>query len=100
MRKRSCELLSQVWELPLHSKVQSTAAQTLASVLTSAELQEKAIIGRLGLFIKKAILLETAAERRLQQAGYHIDWHTYAMPHAVHPEEIADVRRWLVQRLG
>ena len=37
---------------------------------------------------------------RLQQAGYHIDWHTYAMPHAVYPEEIADVRHWLAQRLG
>ena len=37
---------------------------------------------------------------RLQQAGYHIDWHTYAMPHAVYPEEVADVRHWLVQRLG
>ena len=37
---------------------------------------------------------------RLQQAGYRIDWHTYAMPHAVYPEEVADVRRWLEQRLG
>jgi phospholipase/carboxylesterase len=37
---------------------------------------------------------------RLQQAGYHIDWHTYVMSHAVYPEEIEDVRRWLVQCLG
>jgi phospholipase/carboxylesterase len=37
---------------------------------------------------------------RLQQAGYHVDWHTYAMPHAVYPEEVADIRRWLAQRLG
>jgi phospholipase/carboxylesterase len=37
---------------------------------------------------------------RLQQAGYHIDWHTYAMPHAVYPEEVEDVRSWLMLRLG
>ena len=37
---------------------------------------------------------------RLRQAGYRVDWHTYAMPHAVSPEELVDVRRWLVQRLG
>jgi len=37
---------------------------------------------------------------RLLQAGYRVDWHTYAMQHAVYPEEVADVRRWLEQRLG
>jgi len=36
----------------------------------------------------------------LQQAGYPVDWHSYAMPHAVCPEEVADVSRWLEQRLG
>jgi len=36
----------------------------------------------------------------LLQAGYRIDWHTYAMPHAVCPEEVADVRRWLQQQLA
>ena len=37
---------------------------------------------------------------RLRQAGYQVDWHTYAMPHSVSPEELLDVRRWLLQRLG
>jgi phospholipase/carboxylesterase len=37
---------------------------------------------------------------RLRQAGYRVDWHTYAMPHAVSPEELVDVRRWLLQQLG
>jgi len=36
----------------------------------------------------------------LLQAGYRVDWHTYAMPHAVCPEELADVRRWLEQQLA
>jgi len=44
--------------------------------------------------------LAEQSRERLQQAGYHIDWHTYAMPHAVYPEEVADMRRWLMLRLG
>jgi phospholipase/carboxylesterase len=44
--------------------------------------------------------LAQQSRERLQQAGYHVDWHTYSMPHAVYPEELVDVRRWLLQRLG
>jgi len=36
---------------------------------------------------------------RLQALGYHVDWHTYPMLHAVNPQEIADLRDWLGQRL-
>jgi phospholipase/carboxylesterase len=43
--------------------------------------------------------LAEASRDRLQQAGYHVDWYTYAMPHAVYPEEVAEVRRWLMRRL-
>ena len=45
--------------------------------------------------------LQLAEQSRdhLRQAGYHVDWHTYAMPHAVCPEEVVAVRRWLVQQL-
>jgi phospholipase/carboxylesterase len=28
-----------------------------------------------------------------------VDWHTYPMLHAVNPQEIADLRDWLGQRL-
>ncbi|MEN8204739.1 MAG: carboxylesterase [Pseudomonadota bacterium] len=31
--------------------------------------------------------------------GYHVSWHSYPMPHAVCPEEIGDVRDWLLLRL-
>lgn len=37
----------------------STSA-VIAKVLTDSSLQEKAIVGRLGLFIKKALLVETS----------------------------------------
>jgi phospholipase/carboxylesterase len=36
---------------------------------------------------------------RLQALAYHVDWHTYPMLHAVNPQEIADLRDWLGQRL-
>jgi phospholipase/carboxylesterase len=35
----------------------------------------------------------------LTEAGYRIDWRTYAMEHAVCPEEIDDISRWLQGRL-
>ena len=36
----------------------------------------------------------------LQQQGYSVSWHSYPMPHAVCPEEVRDIRDWLVQRLA
>lgn len=36
----------------------------------------------------------------LRQLGYRVDWREYPMPHAVCPEEIGDVSRWLHTVLG
>ncbi len=36
----------------------------------------------------------------LQQAGYPVEWRTYAMQHAVCPQEIRDISLWLKTRLG
>jgi len=33
---------------------------------------------------------------RLEALGYRVDWHRYPMAHAVCAEEIADIRRWLL----
>ena len=35
----------------------------------------------------------------LQQQGYHVNWHSYPMQHAVCPEEMLDIRDWLLQCL-
>ena len=35
----------------------------------------------------------------LQRLGHVVDWHSYPMPHAVSPEEIADLSHWLGARL-
>jgi phospholipase/carboxylesterase len=40
-------------------------------------------------------VLGEEALRQLQAAGYPVEWHTYSMPHAVCPEEIAEIAAWL-----
>lgn len=37
---------------------------------------------------------------KLQQLGFALEWHEYAMPHAVNIEEIKDIERWLAQRIN
>lgn len=36
----------------------------------------------------------------MQQQGYGMEWHSYAMPHSVCEEEIGDIERWLNARLA
>ncbi len=46
------------------------------------------------------LILAESSRTKLQQAGYNVEWHSYPMPHAVSPQEIHDISRWLRQRLG
>jgi phospholipase/carboxylesterase len=41
-----------------------------------------------------------AARDRLTDLGYRVEWHEYAMPHAVCLEELADLSAWLRRVLG
>lgn len=43
------------------------------------------------------LALGQAGSAALRNAGYTVDWHEYPMAHAVCAEEIADIRRWLLQ---
>jgi phospholipase/carboxylesterase len=36
---------------------------------------------------------------RLEEAGFNVDWHEYPMQHAVCPDEIRDIRQWLIKVL-
>jgi phospholipase/carboxylesterase len=47
------------------------------------------------------VVLQRGVDSRaaLETLGYQVDWHTYPMPHSVHPQEIADLRRWIGERL-
>ena len=38
-------------------------------------------------------------QRRLVEAGYAVDWHTYPMEHSVSAEEITDLSLWMQARL-
>jgi phospholipase/carboxylesterase len=42
-----------------------------------------------------SLALAEASRDQLLRLGYTVDWHSYPMPHAVCPEEIADIRDWL-----
>ena len=46
-------------------------------------------------------LARAEASRQLLLAqGYAVQWHTYPMPHSVHPQEVADISRFLQSVLG
>ena len=47
------------------------------------------------------IPLRTAIDSKngLERAGYRVEWHEYAMPHAVCNEEIADIRNFILRTL-
>ena len=35
--------------------------------------------------------------RKLEETGFSVEWHEYPMAHAVCPQEIADIREWLLR---
>lgn len=41
-----------------------------------------------------------ASRDLLSQLGYRVQWHSYPMPHSVHPREIADISVFLTTVLG
>ena len=41
-----------------------------------------------------------ASADRLVEAGYAVEWHDYPMAHAVCPDEIRDIREWLLSVLA
>lgn len=41
-----------------------------------------------------------ASAQELSRQGCALEWHDYAMPHSVCPEEIRDIERWLTRRLA
>jgi phospholipase/carboxylesterase len=43
--------------------------------------------------------LADRSRRAVEAAGYDVEWHSYAMAHAVCPEEIRDISAWLRARL-
>ena len=48
------------------------------------------------------VLLQRGEDSRdaLQRLGHPVEWHTYPMPHSVHPQEVADISRFLARVLN
>ena len=48
------------------------------------------------------VVLQRGEDSRnaLAALGHPVQWHTYPMPHSVHPQEIADIGKFLTQVLG
>lgn len=44
--------------------------------------------------------LGLAARDLLVDRGHRVEWHQYEMDHSVCPEEVTDIRAWLLDRLG
>ena len=40
------------------------------------------------------------SRQRLEKSGYTVNWHDYVMQHGVCPEEIQDIRNWLIGNLA
>jgi phospholipase/carboxylesterase len=74
--------------------------------LDGFEVQTDSANGRTAIFYAHGtqdpvVPLQLAVQTRdaLSARGYTVLWHTYPMPHAVHPDEIADIRDWLLSVL-
>ena len=40
-----------------------------------------------------------ASRRHLQELGYRVEWHSYAMPHSLCNEEVDDIAAWLMRAM-
>jgi phospholipase/carboxylesterase len=70
-------------------------ADTVAAECSTAN-QATPIFMAHGLQDPMIILSRAEASRdALARLGYPVQWHTYPMPHSVHPQEIADISRFL-----
>lgn len=78
--------------LPLaqHTAAERSDANALTPIFMAHGAQDEVV----------AIERGRASRDLLQQQGYRVEWHEYAMGHSVSLEEIADLNRWLVDVLA
>ena len=80
MRKKSIDLINQIWGsnslstgaigMGKKNRDQDSISFIIATVLCDAQLHDKAIVGRISLFIKKSMLIESGEE--LTKRAYKI----------------------------
>jgi phospholipase/carboxylesterase len=44
--------------------------------------------------------LGVASRKRLQQAGYSVDWHEYPIQHGVNLDELMDIKKWIIKNFS
>ncbi|MBA3563019.1 MAG: carboxylesterase [Gammaproteobacteria bacterium] len=75
-------------------------SHTLAEEATAANARTPILLAHGSLDAVLPFALGTASRDALAALGYAVTWHEYVMPHAVNPEEIADIACWLAKVLG
>ncbi len=75
------------------------ASQTLAAEAHHANSATSIFMAHGSLDNIIPMTLAAASRRQLQESGYMVEWHEYAMAHAVCKDEIVDIGEWLKQVL-
>ncbi len=95
---RFSQRLAGVMALSTYLPLSQSFATDVAARATAIELPIFMAHGSLDPMLP--IDLGQSSRRLLEQSGYRVEWHEYAMAHSVCAEEIADIRRWLIAVLG
>jgi phospholipase/carboxylesterase len=83
------------------------ALSTYVPISATLEAERNAANGHVPIFMAHGTqdpIIPLAHARRsrelLERLGYPVEWHEYAMPHSVSPQEIDDIGAWLRRVLG
>ncbi len=83
------------------------ALSTYVPIAATLEAERNAANGDVPIFMAHGTqdpIIPLAHARRsrelLERLGYPVEWHEYAMPHSVSPQEIDDIGAWLRRVLG
>jgi phospholipase/carboxylesterase len=83
------------------------ALSTYVPIASALEAERNAANGDVPIFMAHGTqdpIIPLAHARRsrelLERLGYPVEWHEYAMPHSVSPQEIDDIGAWLRRVLG
>jgi phospholipase/carboxylesterase len=82
--------LSGYLPLPDHTAAERSSANQHTPIFLAHGTQDDVVLPARGL----------AARDQLKALGHAVQWHDYPMAHSVCPQEIADIRAWLLQVLA
>ena len=89
-KERLAGLMALSTYLPLPSEVADTAGERVLPVFMAHGTFDPMLPMQWG----------QASAEKLKETGFTVEWHDYPMAHAVCPEEIRDIRAWLLKTYG